>query len=421
MRLLLLLCAAAALASAAHHHPNHAATALPLHDAADPHPCPPPDLTDADALAKKKGFFHVSCDGDTTGFGGGAASSEAARLLAEHAVADANSTDADDASGKRRWGGVVKRVCHGTLKLAWECPSHRAAACAECKGTHVWVKAPCGATVAVCDGLSHHFAKMTLNGGDANGATKLYVGAGALGLSSVVHAPAAHARRRGEMEEAAEEGDDVAGSACKLGKRHTLAHWSHNGVSGKVVTHKKPDWHHGGAAAANAADALAGEARAAFGDSGLALMPPGSPVGAAAVGDAATDASATNSSSPWNGGGDFECNGRASSVLVPCVGASSFHLPSDGHHADMTVGCDGAYSGALGFGCAGLHTARLDYGGKGKGSLRVFKQCSGKSGAHFVPSKLGMATWCRGRASGAALAKCGGKKAYAEDAVVLPK
>jgi hypothetical protein len=273
--------------------------------------------------------------------------------------------------------------------------------------------------VAVCDGLQHFFMKASLGddnggGGDGNGDTKLYVGAGALGTSSMVRAPPSPHRRQ-----AGSEGDEAAveGSACKLGKRHTKAHWAHSGISGKVASHKKPDWRHPlSDAPLGDGAALAAEARAALAEDGLVLLPPGAGVGAAVTHEPEADV-APPGNTPEGGAaakswGRFECNDRDSLPLIPCVGSSEWKVKSDGRHPAMRVACDGAYSGALGFGCAGLHTARLDYEGHGKhgGSARVYKQCSGKSGAKFLPRVRGMATWCKGRASGAALAECGGCK-----------
>ena len=92
---------------------------------------------------RDKGF---SCDGDRSGYphpSDGALEDYARRSLG---WGDLNAT--------------TRRSCWGTFRAFWRCPEHEGAgACLECKGHHSWLRAPCGAEVAVCDGLLHHFAK----------------------------------------------------------------------------------------------------------------------------------------------------------------------------------------------------------------------------------------------------------------------
>ena len=397
----------ALLATATHHHPHHTHV-----DVFAPHSdaCGLPDL-DA-SLDKKHGHFFIECDGDVTGFGGGAAAAEAHRLLTLHA----NTSDV-------AWSSrIVKRVCHGTLKLAWSCPSHRAEACAECMGTHVWVKAPCGATVAVCDGLQHTYGKVVLDGGkrEDGSSTKLYMGSGALGVSTLVKAPPPRDDGKRAAADADAGGAHAHASVSKkhdplpVGKRRTAAHWSHEGIAGRVVSHKALDWHHGGSEANDLGDgsSLASEAKAAFAEDGLVLLPPGADVGATVVSAEAEHEHAAASNVAGRPSIKFLCNGEKSSAIIPCVGSSVFKMDSDGAHPAIRSTCDGGWSGRLGFTCVGLHTARSDYPSHGDNghhhpSLRTHAQCSGKHGAKFVAMGKGMAFWCRGRASGAALTKGG--------------
>lgn len=363
----------------------------------------------------------MSCDGDVTGFGGGHAASEAHRLLALHA---ANSTAADWAAR------LTKRVCHGTLRLAWACPAHRAAACAECKGTHVWIKAPCGATVAVCDGLLHKFAKISLphdKSADGSG-TKLFIGAGALGVTTSVKAPFPHHKHH--HKEAEEDASPDSSTLAKkhglpVGKRRTVAHWSADGVSGRVVSHKPLDWHRPGAAAADNdasigdGSELMADAKAAFAEDGLVLLPPGSEAGAAVASAEPAPPQPANVSAVAKPKFTFTCNDDASYPVVPCVGSTVFRMPSDGVHPSVKATCDGAWSGRLGFVCAGLHTGTSDYKAPSNGGhppMRVHSQCSGKHASKFLVTKAGMAEWCRGRSAGAALVKHGD-----DDALPAPK
>lgn len=401
----------AVLATATPHHPHHHLDVFAPHSDA----CGHPDLdADVSGLGKKKhGHFFIECDGDVTGFGGGAAAAEAHRLLTLHANTSSSS-----------WSSrIIKRVCHGTLKLAWSCPSHRAEACAECKGTHVWVKAPCGATVAVCDGLQHTYGKAVLEGGkrEDGSSTKLYMGSGALGVSTLVKAPPP----RGGKHDAAADADADAGGAhahahadvgnkhdpLPVGKRRTVAHWSHEGIAGRVVSHKALDWHHGSASNdLGDGSSLATEAKAAFAEDGLVLLPPGADVGAAVVSAEPEHEHVAASNVTGRPSFTFRCNGEKSFPIVPCVGSSVFKMESDGAHPEIRSTCDGGWSGRLGYTCAGLHTARSDYpthsdNGHHAASLRTHAQCSGKHGARFIGGGKGMASWCKGRAAGAALVK----------------
>jgi len=78
------------------------------------------------------------------------------------------------------------------------------------------------------------------------------------------------------------------------------------------------------------------------------------------------------------------------------------HPPSLPHHQ------------ALGHACRGLHTARMD-----KGDWRVWSQCSGKHAMHVCPEHKALGAWCRGRSSGAVLAKSGRRAADGVE-LVLP-
>lgn len=103
------------------------------------------ELSSGEDGKKSKGFF---CDGDRSGSGPNPHSSD--RAL-------------DDYARSLGWGDLnatTRRSCWGTFRAFWRCPEHKGAgACLECKGHHSWLRAPCGAEVAVCDGLMHHFAK----------------------------------------------------------------------------------------------------------------------------------------------------------------------------------------------------------------------------------------------------------------------
>ena len=169
-----------------------------------------------------------------------------------------------------------------------------------CQGTHVWIKAPCGATVGVCDGLVHRFARMRLrdgdDGGDDNKAKTLYSGGGALGLSSMVKAPPS---RRSAEEEDADACADPSLDRRRCGfKRRTVAHFSADGVSGQVWA-KKPFWRSVAAEPVGDGRALEADARAAFAEAGLALLP------------AATDAAGVPVGNALEGG-EYTCDGHKS-------------------------------------------------------------------------------------------------------------
>jgi len=216
-----------------------------------------------------------------------------------------------------------------------------------CQGTHVWIKAPCGATVGVCDGLVHRFARMRLrdgdDGGDDNKAKTLYSGGGALGLSSMVKAPPS---RRSAEEEDADACADPSLDRRRCGfKRRTVAHFSADGVSGQVWA-KKPFWRSVAAEPVGDGRALEADARAAFAEAGLALLP------------AATDAADVPAGNALEGG-EYTCDGHKSWPGLPCAGEARYEGGSKGRSIEAT--CSGAYTGVRGWRGGG----RGEEGGRG--------------------------------------------------------
>ena len=144
---------------------------------------------------KDKGFL---CDGDESGSGPDTTSSDRALEYARSlGLGDLNST--------------TRRSCWGTFRAFWRCPEHKGAgACLECKGErreslfsflrrsflsplnihtqekktqlnllaghHSWLRAPCGAEVAVCDGLLHLFAKFEKESEETGDKWKVFFG-----------------------------------------------------------------------------------------------------------------------------------------------------------------------------------------------------------------------------------------------------
>ena len=128
------------------------------------------ELEEAEGGGKKKmdkGFY---CDGDRSGSG-----------PSPHRSSSSSDGALDDYARSLGWGDLnstTRRSCWGTFKAFWRCPEHKGAgACLECKGHHSWLRAPCGAEVAMCDGLLHHFAKFEKESEETGETWKVFFGA----------------------------------------------------------------------------------------------------------------------------------------------------------------------------------------------------------------------------------------------------
>lgn len=313
------------------------------------------------------------------------------------------------------------------------------------KGHHSWLRAPCGAEIAVCDGLMHHFAKFEKKhddddeGNDGNDegegrsvtTWRVFFGAGALGKTFTVKAPPetpvtsspgdeqdddvsrCHRRRRRHHDDNGDDGGDGKWAKVRM-------EWTSEGLSGQAWTAKKVGGGWGGEEEENGNDntynAIAAEARAALADAGLAVLPDrdaavsssssSSPAfsrekGAGALRSLASRVApflspssllAAARADPLSGGirARATCNGEEPRWRgAPCKGEAKMEWSSSSGSSDAhgTAVCDGFWSGAGPVGghkCLGFSQVSAS-----KGAWSMWRHCSGASG-----SKIGGGGGC---------------------------
>lgn len=235
------------------------------------------------------------------------------------------------------------------------------------------------------------------------------------------------------------DGDDDSDKKSRSKVRHR---WSSEGLSGSAWTAKKrgdddgDDWNDAENSARKAFESIAGEARAAFGEAGLAVLPERDSVSSSSspslsspskllrslVSRVASAVSSSLESRPSSLSAGVEAHGTCNGEKprwkgAPCKGEAKMTWnvsDDDGQQkAHGSAVCDGFWSGMSWRNtekCLGFSQIRAT-----KGEWTMYKQCNGveasKKGrssscpwGHGGRSK-GIASWCHGGAAGAVTRK----------------